>query len=138
MSEWTMNVPVAETGLASAAMDFVGTSILDVGPGQSLSCPLSTHSGSGSMITAILGLTSGDLCWWLGENNAQEISRWFSGERIRLQCQRHRFDPWIGKIPWRRKLQPTTIILAWRMPWTEETGGLQSRGCKELDMTDVT
>ena len=26
-------------------------------------------------------------------------------------------------------------ILAWRISWTEEPGGLQSRSCKELDMT---
>ena len=26
-------------------------------------------------------------------------------------------------------------ILAWRIPWTEESGGLQSMRCKELDMT---
>ena len=29
-------------------------------------------------------------------------------------------------------------ILAWRIPWTEEPGGLQSIGHKELDMTKVT
>ena len=29
-------------------------------------------------------------------------------------------------------------ILAWRIPWTEEPGGLQSIGRKELDMTEVT
>ena len=28
-------------------------------------------------------------------------------------------------------------ILAWRIPWPEEPGYLQSRGCKELDMTEV-
>ena len=28
---------------------------------------------------------------------------------------------------------PTT--LAWEIPWTEESGGLQSMGLKELDMT---
>ena len=27
-------------------------------------------------------------------------------------------------------------ILAWRIPWSEEPGGLQSRGHKELDMTE--
>ena len=27
-------------------------------------------------------------------------------------------------------------ILAWRIPWTEEPGGLQSRGRKESDMTE--
>ena len=26
-------------------------------------------------------------------------------------------------------------LLAWRIPWTEEPGGLQSMGCKELDST---
>ena len=27
-------------------------------------------------------------------------------------------------------------ILAWKIPWTEEPGELQSWGCKEADMTD--
>ena len=27
-------------------------------------------------------------------------------------------------------------VLACRIPWTEEPGGLQSMGCKELDMTE--
>ena len=27
-------------------------------------------------------------------------------------------------------------ILAWRILWTVEAGGLQSWGCKELDMTE--
>ena len=30
------------------------------------------------------------------------------------QCRRHkwtRFDPWVGKIPWRRKWQPTPVFL---------------------------
>ena len=30
-------------------------------------------------------------------------------------------------------------VLAWRIPWTEEPGGLQSpMGRKELDMTEAT
>ena len=29
-------------------------------------------------------------------------------------------------------------ILAWRIPWTEEPGGLQSIGLKELKTTEVT
>ena len=27
-------------------------------------------------------------------------------------------------------------ILAWKIPWTVEPGGLQSMGCKESDMTE--
>ena len=35
-------------------------------------------------------------------------------------------DPWVRKIPWRRATHSS--ILAWRIPWTEEPGGLQSMG----------
>ena len=38
-------------------------------------------------------------------------------------CKRCMFDPWVGKVPWRR-----TGILAWKILWTEEPGGLQSIG----------
>ena len=27
-------------------------------------------------------------------------------------------------------------ILAWRIPWTEEPGGLQTSGCKEMDTSE--
>ena len=27
------------------------------------------------------------------------------------QCRRPRFNPWIRKIPWRRKKQPTPVFL---------------------------
>ena len=33
------------------------------------------------------------------------------GKRIHLQCRRPRFDPWVRKIPWRRKQLPTAVIL---------------------------
>jgi len=36
------------------------------------------------------------------------------------------FDPWVGKIPWRRKWQATPGFLPSESPWTEEPGGLQS------------
>ena len=39
---------------------------------------------------------------------------WLSGQRIHLKRRRHRrhgFDPWVGKIPWKRARQPTPIFL---------------------------
>ena len=39
---------------------------------------------------------------------------------------RRGFNPWVGKITWRRTWKPTPGILAWKIPWTEEPGGLQS------------
>ena len=34
-------------------------------------------------------------------------------------------------LPWRRKWQPTPAF-AWKTPWTEEPGGLQSRGSQRV------
>ena len=42
------------------------------------------------------------------------------------QFKRDGFDPWAGKIPGRRALQKLLQNSAWRIPWTEEPGGLQS------------
>ena len=39
-----------------------------------------------------------------------------------------------GKIPWKRKWQSTPVILAWRIPWTEETSGPQSMGSQENEI----
>jgi len=39
---------------------------------------------------------------------------WLSGKEPTCQCRRdkqHRFDPWVGKIPCRRKWQPTPAFL---------------------------
>ena len=36
------------------------------------------------------------------------------------------FDPWVGKITWRREWQPIPVFLPGESPWTEEPGGLQS------------
>ena len=46
--------------------------------------------------------------------------------RIRLQCWTPGFDPWVGKVPWRRERLPTPV-LAWRIPWTTVHGLSNSR-----------
>ena len=33
--------------------------------------------------------------------------------------------PWVGKIPLEKKMATHSNILAWRIPWTEEPGGLK-------------
>ena len=39
------------------------------------------------------------------------LPRWHSSKESSCQCKRHRFDPWVGKIPWSRKWQPTAVFL---------------------------
>ena len=51
-----------------------------------------------------------------------------SGKETACQCRKFKrlgFNPWVRKVPWRRAWQPTPV-LAWRIPWTEEPGGLRS------------
>ena len=38
--------------------------------------------------------------------------------------------------PLEKEMATHSSILAWRIPWTEELGGLQSMGHKESDMTE--
>ena len=42
------------------------------------------------------------------------------------------FDPWVGKIPWRRAWQPTPVFLPVESPWTEVPGRLQSMGSQRV------
>ena len=40
------------------------------------------------------------------------------------------------KDPLEKEMATHSNILAWRIPWMEEFGGLQSTGCKESDTTE--
>ena len=46
--------------------------------------------------------------------------------------QRPGFDPWVGKIPWRRAWQSTPAFLPGESAWTEEPGRLQSMGSQRV------
>ena len=49
------------------------------------------------------------------------------------QCRRCRFDPWVGKIdPLEKEMATHSSILVWEIPWTEESGGLQSMGLQRV------
>ena len=45
-----------------------------------------------------------------------------SGKESSFQCRRHRFR----EDPLEKKMATHSSILAWKIPWTEEPGGLQS------------
>ena len=48
-----------------------------------------------------------------------------------------RFDPWVGKIPWRRKWQPL-VFLPGEAHGQRSRAGYSPQHCKELDMTEAT
>ena len=45
------------------------------------------------------------------------------------------FDPWVRKIPWRRKWQPTSVFLPGESHGQRSLVGYSPWGHKELDMT---
>ena len=52
------------------------------------------------------------------------------------QCRRHKFDPWVEKIPWRRKWQLTPVCLPEKSNEQRSLVGYSPWGHKELDMTE--
>ena len=70
---------------------------------------------------------------------------WSRGEDASLVAQRLKRLPamqetWVRSLgqedPLEKEMATHSSILAWRIPWTEELGGLQSTGCKELDTAE--
>ena len=53
-----------------------------------------------------------------------------------LQCGRPSFDPQVGKIPWRRKWQPTPILLLRKFHGWRSLVGCSPWGRKESDTTE--
>ena len=52
------------------------------------------------------------------------------------QCRRSGFNPWVGKIPWRRKWQPTPVSLPGKFHGRRSLAGYSPWGHKESDMTE--
>ena len=55
------------------------------------------------------------------------------------QCRRLRrkgFNPWVGKIPWRRKSQPTPVFLSEKSHGQRSLAGYSPWGHKESDTTE--
>ena len=74
----------------------------------------------------------GEVCQWCPIILKMASQVVLIGKESACQCRRHkrfRFNPWVGKVPWRRERQPS---LTWRIPQTEEPGGLQSMGSQRV------
>ena len=57
-----------------------------------------------------------------------------------MQFRRHRrcgFGPWVRKIPWRRKWQPTPVFLPGKLHGQRSLVGYSPWGHKELDTTKL-
>ena len=58
------------------------------------------------------------------------------GKSICLQCRRPGFDPWVGKIPWRRQWHPTPLLLPGKSHGRRSLVGYSPWGHKESHTTE--
>ena len=67
------------------------------------------------------------------------LPTWCTGKEPACQCRRHKrlgFDPWVRKIPWRRKWQPTPVFLPGKSHGQRSLEGYIPWGHKESDTTE--
>ena len=69
-----------------------------------------------------------NMCVW-------RLPWWLSGKEPACQCRRHRFNPWVRKMPWRRKWQPTPVFLPGKCHGERSLAGYSPWGHKESDTT---
>ena len=76
--------------------------------------------------------TSRGYDWYMG------LPQWLIGKESICQCRRHGFDPWVRKIPWRRKRQPTPVFLPRKCHGQRSLVGNSPWGHIALDATEHT
>ena len=89
--------------------------------------------GSGSLSVPRAKCMEINLTFWGSTSSKNRLlwcSKGFPGDasskETSCQCRIHKrqeFDPWDGKIPWRRAWQPTPVFLPGESPWTVKLGG---------------
>ena len=74
-------------------------------------------------------------------SSSSGLPRWLGGKESTCQCRsckRHGFDPWVRKIPWSRKWQPTAVLLLGKSYGQRSLMSYSPWGCRELATTECT
>ena len=88
----------------------------------------------------------GELLWVGSAPPITDLGAWgfpsgASGKEPACQCRglkRHGFDPWVRKITWRRKWQPTPVYVPGKFHEQRCLTGYSPWDHKESDMTEAT
>ena len=72
---------------------------------------------------------------FVNSNRGKGLIWCLSSKESTFQCRRCRFDPWVKKILWRMKWQPTPVFLPGKSHGWRTLAGYSSWGCKESDTT---
>ena len=107
-------------------------------PAEPQGKPKNTGVGSLSLLQGIFPtqeLNQGLLNWGGFFTIWAIIPRWCSGKESACLCRRHKFDHCVGKIPWRRNWQPTSVFLPGETHGQSCLMGYSPWGHKESGMT---
>ena len=68
--------------------------------------------------------------------NIVGLPRWLSAKKSSCQGRRLGFDPWVGKIPWSRKWQPTSVSLPGKFYGQRHLAGCSPSDHEELNTAE--
>ena len=64
------------------------------------------------------------------------LPRWCSGKDSPANAENARFNPWVVKMPWSMKWQPTLLFLPGKFHRQKSLAGYSPQCRKELDTTE--
>ena len=62
--------------------------------------------------------------------NITGLPWWLSGKEFTCQCKKYELEPWVRKIPWKRKWQPTPVFLPGKSHGQRSLAGYSPSGHK--------
>ena len=117
-------------------------------PGKCLQCPINCHfimkmdkDGKflGNIYCILIRWITKKVVWVKSiYKSVRNTYVGFSGKESAYQFRRHEFDPWVRKIPWRRKWQLTPVFLPGESQGRGSLVGCHLWGHTESDTTEVT
>ena len=78
---------------------------------------------------------------YIGRWRQGRLPRYCSGKESTCQCRRHkrhRFNPWVKKIPWSRKWQPAPVFLPGKFRGQRSLAGYSPWGCKQWTLVSTS
>ena len=84
-------------------------------------------------LVSLLDHTYGALVYFITyEISKSGLPQWLSGKESTCQCRGHRLDPWVRKIPWRRKWELIPVFLPKKSHGQRNLAGYSQSGHKTV------
>ena len=77
-----------------------------------------------------------EILWHIENSRSHGLPWWLRRQSVCLQCGKPGFNSWVGRIPWRRKWQPTPVLLPGKSHARRILVAYSPWGRKESDTTE--